>query len=85
MNEKLLGDFIRKHGVRDQVFGKPNVRIYGTGMTSQAHHGQSLPNADLMFLGGLAPSPIPQNTFKNTSKAQLKDWGSRLIFTIFIE
>ena len=37
VNEKLLGDFIRKHGVRDKVFSKSNGKQIWEIMKEQAN------------------------------------------------
>jgi hypothetical protein len=72
VNEKLLGDFIRKHNCRDKIFRRSSLCTCGDLLTIP----QSLQNADLMSSGLTARkfsqrSPTSPTTLRTISKGRL--------------
>lgn len=88
-NEKILGEFIKKHNVRDKVFGEyiyPSLCIFFY-VRSLAHvvcAMQLPPSVDLMSLAQNAKSPIRPLTSRNTLKGRSTGLVSLLIFTTYI-
>ena len=94
VNEKLLGDFVRKHNVRDKIFSKSSdgVSILQRAPSPLfphywmfAHFYQLLPSAVSNASTGSPASRTRPLILKNTSKAPLSAWASLPISTICIE
>jgi aryl-alcohol dehydrogenase-like predicted oxidoreductase len=82
VNEKLLGDFIRKHNVRDKVFSKTFYAL--TRYLSETDRCcLQLPRSVVSTsLEGMAQSPTPPRISRSTSREPLRDLALLLICTI---
>jgi hypothetical protein len=79
VNEKLLGDFIRKHNVRDKVFSE----FISTESMIRANQIQLLRSVVSMSSEEAARSQTPLRTSRSISRALLKDSASLPTCTIY--
>jgi hypothetical protein len=82
INEKLLGDFIRKYDCRDKIFRtSPSPTVPRMKRTITNKYRQWRPNAAFDASTTSPAFPTPQRTSSPTSKAPSSAWASHLIYT----
>ena len=84
VNEKLLGDFIRKHNVRDKLFSELSVFVAWKDMKLIIYSLQSRRNVASKSSRETTRSPILHRISRITSRAPSKDSALLLICTICI-
>lgn len=85
VNEKLLGDFIRKYDVRDKVFGGLLVSLFWDAIVPNYLDWRQLPrNAVSASSREMAVSPILPLTLRSILKAPSSGSALFLTFTICI-
>lgn len=84
VNEKLLGDFIRKHNVRDKVFSECSPNGADNGMNLQLTGKQLLPNV-VSTSSDKAQSPTLHPISRRILTAPSSDLALPPICTTFTE
>lgn len=80
VNEKLLGDFIRKHNVRDKIFSPLLMLLVWSNSSNLLQLPRSVGS---MFSTVIVPSPTQPPMSRSTSKELLKGWALLLICIIY--